>query len=59
MNERDMDLERMALENIAYLRESYDKAIQPYVKILINIRNRNIEPIIISKETWEVKNDND
>ena len=53
MNERDKEMEKMALEAIAHLRKSYDKAIQPYIKILMDIKSRNIEPIIISKEVWE------
>ena len=55
MNARDKELEKSAVDAIVEIKRSFDKAAQPYIKILMDVRARNIEPIIITREEWEKK----
>lgn len=49
------ELERSYIKQIEAIREEYQRAIQPYVDKLVQIRSlRMPKPIIMSKEEWDV-----
>lgn len=47
------DRRRYAMEAIAALQLEYERAVKPYVDMLVAIESMNTRPIIISAKQWQ------